>query len=64
VPHRVILLEDPEHWRSRAAQTRVIADGVTDFRSKQRLLEIAALYDEMAADAERRAGRKSRAPRN
>lgn len=42
-------LKDPEHWRERAEETRTKAERFFyDERQKQRLLRIAAEYDQLA----------------
>jgi hypothetical protein len=51
---RTILIDDPEHWRKRAKDTRELADQVDDPTARQTLLEIAQSYDELAELAERR----------
>jgi len=38
------LLDDPEHWRSRA-ETRVFAEKLSDPESKRTMLRIAADYE-------------------
>jgi len=50
-------LNDPEHWRDRARQTRATAETVTDSAAKRAMLTIADEYDELAKRAEdRRSG--------
>jgi len=44
-PH---LIYDPEHWRSRAEQARVVADSLKDPESKRSMLNIAEEYDLLA----------------
>jgi hypothetical protein len=44
----------PEHWRSRAGDTRRLADQMTDAVAKQTLLAIAQSYEQLAALAEER----------
>ena len=41
-------LTDPQHWARRAADARREADETTDTEQKKTLLEIAALYDQLA----------------
>ena len=48
-------LNDPAHWRRRAAETRSIADRLDDAAARQAMLEIADQYERIAAMAERRA---------
>ncbi len=46
-------LHDPTHWRERAEKTRAKADGFRVSESdRQRLLKIAAEYDQIADRAE------------
>jgi hypothetical protein len=46
------LADNPDHWRERAAQMRIIAEGIDDARSKKIMLEIADAYDRLAGRAE------------
>jgi hypothetical protein len=50
------LLDDPAHWRRRAAETRQIARTVSDPGTKALLEVVAESYDELSARAERRLG--------
>jgi hypothetical protein len=47
------LLNDPVHWRRRANETRRIADQFDDPVAKQKMLEVAEHYEQIAAIAER-----------
>ncbi len=48
------VLHDPNHWRQRAEETRTKAEGFRlAERERERLLKIAAEYDQIAARAER-----------
>jgi len=47
------LLNDPAHWRRRARETRSIADQLDDPVAKQKMLEVAQHYEQIAAIAER-----------
>jgi hypothetical protein len=51
---RTILIDDPEHWRQRAKESRALADQLDDPTAKQTLLEIAQSYERLAELAERR----------
>jgi hypothetical protein len=48
-------VNDPAHWRRRAAETRSIAAQLDDAVAKQAMLEIAEQYERVAAMAEKRA---------
>jgi hypothetical protein len=51
---RTILIDDPEHWRQRAKESRALADQLDDPTAKQTLSEIAQSYERLAELAERR----------
>ena len=51
------LLDDPSHWRMRAAEARVIAAEMKDPEARRTMLEVATHYDVLAKRAERRGGR-------
>jgi hypothetical protein len=42
---------DPEHWRQRAEEARVLAEQMNDETSKQMMLRIADDYDKLAVRA-------------
>jgi hypothetical protein len=46
-------LNDPVHWRRRAAETRSIADQLDDPAAKKAMLEIAEQYERIAAIAQK-----------
>jgi hypothetical protein len=48
-------INDPEHWRKRAEEARILANQMNDETSKQTMLKIAADYDRLAERAEGRA---------
>jgi hypothetical protein len=49
------LLEDPEHWRQRAEESRTLAEQLTEPAAKATMLRIAADYDRLAEQARLRA---------
>ena len=42
------LLNDPSHWRKRAAEAREIADHMSDPEARQMMLKVADGYDRIA----------------
>jgi hypothetical protein len=48
------ILNDPEHWRRRAAATRTAANDKFDLVSQERMLRIAKEYEQLAERAEKR----------
>ena len=54
-PHRV---DDPEYWRFRAKNTRVLAAETKDVSAKEILEDVAASYERLAELAEQ--GRKEK----
>ena len=44
-------LNDPEHWRQRAEESRVLAEQMSDETSKKMMLKIADDYEKLAARA-------------
>ena len=48
------LLDDPEHWRSRAEEARSVAEQLSDPESRRTMLRIAADYERLAEHAELR----------
>ncbi len=48
-------INDPEHWRQRAAEARQVAELITDPPSKEAMLRIAADYERLAERAAQRA---------
>jgi hypothetical protein len=47
-------MNTPEHWRQRAQEARADAGRQADPDMKKALLEIAALYERLAASAEKK----------
>jgi hypothetical protein len=52
------LFDDPEHWRGRAEEARMIAGTMKDGDSRRILLEIAVGYERMAEQADRLKGER------
>jgi hypothetical protein len=48
-------IHDANHWRDRAAQMRVLAEGVTDLEKRQVINRLADDYDKLAERAASRA---------
>jgi hypothetical protein len=46
------LLDDPAHWRRRAAESRSIAEQLDDPVQKKTMLEIAESYERLAVRVE------------
>ena len=51
------LLDDAEHWWSRAEETRTIAEIMTDPEARRIMFDIAEGYDRLAERAVERTGR-------
>ena len=47
-------LDNPAHWRSRAQETRLLADRLTDLLAEATILRIAGEYDQLATRAAQR----------
>ena len=47
-------INDPKHWRHRAAEARAMAESLTDPEAKQLMLNVAADYEKLAKRAEER----------
>jgi hypothetical protein len=54
-------LNDPEHWRHRAEETRVLAEQMNDETAKKVMLRIADDYIELAVRAAIRAADEKKA---
>ena len=52
VPH----FNDPDHWRKRAEETRILAEQMSDEAEKKTMLGIADDYDKLAVRAAQRLG--------
>jgi hypothetical protein len=52
------LLDDAEHWWSRAEETRTIAEIMTDLEAKRIMFDIAEGYDRLAERAVERTGHR------
>jgi hypothetical protein len=50
------LLDDVEHWWSRAEETRTIAEIMTDLEARRIMFDIAEGYDRLAERAAERIG--------
>jgi alkylation response protein AidB-like acyl-CoA dehydrogenase len=48
-------IHDPQHWRDRAAQMRVLAEGMQDPQARRLMILVANDYDKLADRAARRA---------
>jgi hypothetical protein len=53
-------INDPKHWRHRAAEARAMAESLTDPEAKQQMLKVAADYEKLAERAEERSTGVSR----
>jgi hypothetical protein len=53
------LLDDAEHWLSRAEETRTIAEIMTDTEARRIMFDIAEGYDRLAERAVERTGRRT-----
>jgi hypothetical protein len=47
------IIDDPEHWRNRARQARILAEQMED-ENKQIMLRVAEDYEGLAKKAEQR----------
>ena len=47
-------INDPEYWRDRAKEKRMLAEGMKDQLSKEKILRIARDYERLAQQAEER----------
>jgi hypothetical protein len=51
---QVAFVDDPKHWRDRAAEVRRVAETMNDPRARAEMLKIAQDYDRLAVRAEDR----------
>jgi len=49
-----LLANDPHHWRNRAKEARAMAEYLTSPEARQRMLNCAASYEQIAVRAEKR----------
>ena len=54
------LLDNPEYWRKRAEEARVVAESIRDAKSRETMLGVAEDYERMAMRAEDRANGKAK----
>jgi hypothetical protein len=59
----VRFIDDPKHWRSRAAKMRMLADEMSDESARTMMLKLADDYDELGDRAEKRSGKRPGASR-
>ncbi len=54
----LFIYDDPEHWRNRAKEMRVLAEAMANLETKAIMPRIATDYDRLAEHTERRRGQK------
>jgi hypothetical protein len=52
------LIDDPKHWRSRAAEMRMLADEMSDESARTIMLKLANDYDKLGDRAEERSSKR------
>jgi hypothetical protein len=52
-------INDPEYWRARAREKRMLAEGMKDQIAKEKILRIVRDYERLAQQAEERSKNNS-----
>jgi hypothetical protein len=55
-------VNDPKHWRDRAAEMRALAETMKDVETQAIMLRLAADYDKLADRAEARGAKRTPEP--
>ena len=59
-----MFVNDPNIWRERAEETRVLAESFTDATAKRSMFNVAAAYERIAQNAEKRPLQRSQISRS